>query len=139
MSKLRASVAEALRGAAVQPTAQRYAVLEYLARRPVHATAEQIFGAVNRADPRASRATVYNSLRSLARAGLVREVAASGGAGRFEAVLLRHHHFVCERCGALEDVAWFDLPPGAGGGVLGARAVRAYEIVFRGTCESCGR
>jgi Fur family peroxide stress response transcriptional regulator len=138
MSKLRAGLAEALRGAAVRPTAQRYAVLEYLARRPVHATAEQIFRAVNRADPRASRATVYNSLRSLAGAGLVREVAAAGGAARFEAVLLRHHHFVCERCGALEDVAWFDLPPGAGEAVLGARAVRAYEIVFRGACASCG-
>jgi Fe2+ or Zn2+ uptake regulation protein len=61
MSKLRASLAEALRGAAVRPTAQRYAVLEYLTRRPVHATAEQIFLAVNRADPRTSRATVYNS------------------------------------------------------------------------------
>jgi Fur family peroxide stress response transcriptional regulator len=65
-------------------------------------------------------------------------VAAAGGAARFEAVLLRHHHFVCERCGALEDVAWFDLPPGAGEAVLGARAVRAYEIVFRGACASCG-
>src|ERR1035437_8335117 len=102
MSKLRAGLAEALRGAAVRRTAQRYAVLEYLARRLEHATAEQIFRAVNRADPRASRATVYNSLRSLAGAGLVREVAAAGGAARFEAVLLRHHHFVCERCGALE-------------------------------------
>ena len=66
MSVLRESLDAAFRTAGLRPTAQRYAVLEFLARRPRHATAEEIFHAVNRADPRASRATVYNSLRALA-------------------------------------------------------------------------
>jgi Fur family peroxide stress response transcriptional regulator len=134
---LRASLAEAFRAAALRPTAQRHAVLEYLSRRPVHATAEEIFRAINRADPRASRATVYNNLRSLARAGLAREVAPAGGASRYEAATRRHHHFRCERCGALEDIAWFDLPPGAGRALLRGRAVRGYEIVFHGACQEC--
>jgi len=54
----------------LRPTAQRYAVFEFLARRNVHATAEEIFHGVNRSDPRASRATVYNDLHSLANAGV---------------------------------------------------------------------
>jgi Fe2+ or Zn2+ uptake regulation protein len=130
---------EAFRAAALRPTAQRYAVLEFLTRRPVHATAGQIYRAVNRTVPRASRATVYNSLRWLARAGLVREVASESKAARFDANLHRHHHFICERCGRVEDIAWFDLPPAAGKAALGGRAVRNYEIVFRGTCARCGR
>jgi Fur family peroxide stress response transcriptional regulator len=127
----------AFRAAALRPTAQRYAVLEFLARRPVHATAAQIYRAVNRTVPRASRATVYNSLRSLARAGLVRETVSEDKAGRFDARLRRHHHFICECCGGVEDIAWFDLPPLACKAALGGRAVRDYEVVFRGACAGC--
>ena len=137
MSKLSAQLDRAFLAAALRPTAQRYAVLEFLAEHPVHATAEQIFGAVNRNDPRASRATVYNNLRSLAKAGLVREVMSEGKAARFDANLRRHHHFICERCHAVEDILWFDLPPSAGRAALGGRDVSNYEIVFRGACVRC--
>jgi Fur family peroxide stress response transcriptional regulator len=137
VSKLSLELETALRTAALRPTAQRCAVLEFLVRHPVHATAGDIFHAVNRSDPRASRATVYNSLRSLARAGLVREVFSDGKAARFDARLRRHHHFLCEQCGAVEDIPWFDLPADAGKAMLGGRAVHNYEILFRGTCRSC--
>ncbi len=138
MSNSAGELREAFRGVALRPTAQRFAVLEYLARRPVHATAEEIYRAVNRTNPRASRATVYNNLRDLARSGLVREMVSEGRASRFDARLRRHHHFVCEECGAIEDIAWFDLPPAAGKAMLKGRTVRRYEIVFRGSCETCG-
>jgi Fur family peroxide stress response transcriptional regulator len=130
---------EAFRSAALRRTPQRYAVLQFLVRTSLHATAEEIFHSVNRKDPRASRATVYNSLRSLARVGLVREVMAEGEAARFGASLKRHHHFICERCGKVEDIDWFDLPPLAGSAALGSRAVRNYEVIFRGTCGRCSR
>jgi Fur family peroxide stress response transcriptional regulator len=138
VSKLSAELVEAFQSVALRSTAQRYAVLEFLVRHPVHATAEEIFHAVNRNDPRASRATVYNSLHSLAKAGLVREVVSDGKAARFDANLHRHHHFVCDRCCEVEDIDWFDIPPAAGRTALGNRAVRNYEIVFRGICRSCG-
>jgi Fur family peroxide stress response transcriptional regulator len=137
VSKLSAELEQAFQAAALRPTAQRYAVLEFLAEHPVHATAEEIFGAVNRNDPRASRATVYNNLRALAKAGLVREVMSQGKAARFDANLRRHHHFFCECCHAVEDIAWFDLPPSAGRAALRGRRVTDYEIVFRGACIRC--
>ena len=137
MSNLSAELAQAFRAAAIRPTAQRFAVLEFLAKSPVHATAEEIFAAVNRHDPLASRATVYNSLRSLAKAQLVREVHFEGKAARFDASLHRHHHFVCEQCGEVEDTPWFDLPPSAAKSVPSGRAIRNYEIVFRGACARC--
>src|SRR6266542_7033106 len=103
-SKLVREIAEAFQAAGLRSTPQRYAVLEFLLRQPVHATAGEILGAINRADPRASRATVYNNLNTLVRAGLVREVEGAGKAARFDAALRRHHHFVCEGCGAVEDI-----------------------------------
>jgi Fur family transcriptional regulator, peroxide stress response regulator len=130
-------LAAAFQAAALRATPQRYAVMEYLLRKPVHATAEEIFEAVNRRDPRASRATVYNNLRALARAGLVFEVPTGGQAQRFEARRRQHHHLVCDRCGALEDVDWFELPLEMARQALGGRTVRGYEIVFRGACRNC--
>ena len=137
MSKLSTELDQAFQAAALRPTAQRYAVLEFLAEHPVHATAQEIFCAVNRNDPRASRATVYNNLRSLAKASLVREVISEGKAARFDANLRRHHHFLCGLCGAVEDISWFDLPSSAGRAALGGRAVHNYEIIFRGVCIRC--
>jgi Fur family peroxide stress response transcriptional regulator len=137
VSKLSAELERAFQAASLRPTAQRYAVLGFLVEHRVHATAEEIFGAVNRNDPRASRATVYNNLRSLAKAGLVREVMSEGKAARFDANLRRHHHFICERCHAVEDISWFDLPASAGRAALGGRDVSNYEVIFRGTCVRC--
>jgi Fur family transcriptional regulator, peroxide stress response regulator len=139
VSKLATRLSAAFAEAGLRPTPQRYAVLEFLARRPVHATAEEIFHAVNRKDPRSSRATVYNSLRSLAHAGLVREVASDGKAARFDTNLNPHHHFVCDSCLAVEDIGWIDLPESARPGRLGSHVVRNYDIVFRGLCERCRR
>jgi Fur family transcriptional regulator, peroxide stress response regulator len=141
LSRSGAQITEAFRATALRPTPQRYAVLEFLAEKPVHATADEIWEAVNRAFPRASRATVYNSLKSLTHAGLVREVASEGKAARFDANLHRHHHFVCDGCGGVEDIPWFDLPAGPEGSAqrkaLGSRSVRSFELVVRGYCVKC--
>lgn len=103
-----------------------------------HPTAAEIFEAVNHVDPRSSRATTYNNLRDLVQAGLVREVAVEGRAARFDAKGVRHHHFICDRCGNVEDVDWYDVPRPARGS-LGKRVVRECELIFRGLCANCAR
>ena len=136
---LKPEILDTFRRSRVRCTPQRYAVLEFLTRTPVHATAEEIFHAVNRSDPRASRATVYNSLHVLSEAGLVREVAVEGKSARFDARRERHHHFICDLCRRVEDIVWFDVPQAAGPSPLAGRVVREYEMVYRGTCERCSR
>jgi Fur family peroxide stress response transcriptional regulator len=91
---------------------------------------------VNRVDPRSSRATTYNNLRDLVQAGLVREVAVEGRAARFDAKGMRHHHFICDRCGNVEDIEWCDVPRPASGS-LGKRILRECELIFRGLCTKC--
>lgn len=123
--------------AGLRRTPQRYGVLQFLLGHDVHATADEIYKAMNRTNPRASRATVYNSLRALIDSGLVKEVSFDGKAARFDAKIHRHHHFVCDQCGSVEDIAWFDLPAGPREMALGGRRVREFEVVFHGTCERC--
>lgn len=117
-------------------TPQRYAVMAFLMDHKMHPTAAEIFEGVNRLDPRSSKATTYNNLRDLVQAGLVREVAIEGRAARFDAKGLQHHHFICDRCGNVEDIDWYDVPrPGAG--ILGKRMIRECELIFRGLCTKC--
>ena len=110
--------------------------MAFLTERHRHPTAAEIFDAVNFVDPRCSRATTYNILRDLVHAGLVREVAVEGRAARFDAKSERHHHFICDRCGNVEDMEWYDVP-GPGSGSLGKRILRDCELIFRGLCARC--
>jgi Fe2+ or Zn2+ uptake regulation protein len=91
---------------------------------------------VNRLDPRSSRATTYNNLNDLLRAGLVREVAVEGRAARFDAKGTRHHHFICDSCGNVEDIEWYDVPRPPSGS-LDKRILRESELIFRGLCAKC--
>ena len=132
----REAIKRSLEASGLRCTSQRYAVMGALMERHWHPTAAELFEAVNRADPRSSRATTYNNLRDLVRAGLVREVAVEGRAARFDAKGMKHHHFVCDRCGNVEDMDWYDVPKPASR-MLGKRIVRECEIIFRGFCTKC--
>jgi len=130
------SIQRSLEGGGLRCTPQRYAVMAFLMEHTGHPTAAEIFAAVNRADPRSSRATTYNNLRDLVKAGLVREVAVGGRAARFDAKGMRHHHFICDGCGKVEDMEWYDVPRPASS-ALGKRVLRECELIFRGLCPKC--
>ena len=130
------AIRKSLEGSGLRCTPQRYAVMAFLMKQAAHPTAAEIFEAVNRVNPGCSRATTYNNLRDLVRSGLVREVAVEGRAARFDAKGKRHHHFICDRCGNVEDVEWYDVPQPRSGS-LGKRILRQYELIFRGLCARC--
>jgi len=130
------AIKRSLGGSGLRCTPQRYAVMALLLEQNRHPTAAEIFEAVNRVDPRSSRATTYKNLRDLVQAGLVREVAVEGRAARFDAKGMRHHHFICDRCGNVEDIDWYDVPKPASAS-LGKRILRECELIFRGLCTKC--
>ena len=130
------AIKRSLESSGLRCTPQRYAVLAFLLEQNRHPTAVEIFEAVNRVDPRSSKATTYNNLRDLVEAGLVREVAVEGRAARFDAKGMQHHHFICDRCGNDEDIEWFDVPRPRSKS-LGKRVLRECELIFRGLCAKC--
>ena len=130
------AIKRSLEASGLRCTPQRYAVMALLRENTGHPTAAEIFEAVNLLDPRSSRATTYNNLRDLVKVGLVREVAVEGRAARFDAKGLRHHHFICDHCGNVEDLEWYDVP-GPASGSLGTRILRECELIFRGLCTKC--
>ena len=130
------AIRQYLEDSGLRCTPQRYAVMAFLMEHTSHPTATEIFEAVNQVDPRCSRATTYNNLRDLVQAGLVREVAVEGRAARFDAKGMQHHHFICDRCGVVEDMEWYEVPSPAPAS-LGRRILRGCELIFRGLCEKC--
>ncbi len=130
------TIKRSLESGGLRCTPQRYAVMAFLVECNRHPTAAEIFAAVNRMDPRSSRATTYNNLRDLVQAGLVREVAVEGRSARFDAKGMPHHHFICDQCGNVEDIEWYDLPKPAPRW-LGKRVLRECELIFRGLCTKC--
>ena len=69
-------------------------------------------------------------------AGLVREVAVEGRSARFDVKSARHHHFICDRCGSMEDLEWYDVPAPTLDS-LGKRVLRECELIMRGLCTKC--
>lgn len=137
----RLQVEARMRDAGIKLTPQRFAILDYLLKSRAHPTADQIGGDLNRRFPRASRATIYNSLHALCAVGLVREIYIDGAVARYEAMLAPHHHFYCRLCGRLEDVphetVGSQLASLTAKELGAAHTVESYEVVLRGVCAKC--
>ena len=125
-------------GAGRALTRQRRVVLEVVQGSHEHLTAAEIFTASRRRLPSISFATVYNSLRYLKDAGLIREITFGNGASRYDRETARHDHAVCTSCGKLLD---FDLAETAALMRLAARRSRfkpqSVHLTLYGLCPDC--
>ena len=130
--------AEALRAAGYRVTPQRLMIHGTLVELGRHVGAEELLEAVERRLPNVSLPTVYSALDALEDAGLVRRVSAGQGRALYDARPADHHHLVCRRCGAVEDLdADVSLA-----GALAAASRHGFtpdgaEVVIRGLCASC--
>ncbi len=119
-------------------TPQTGAVLEVIRDCDGHLTPGEIFEAARKRLPTISYATVYNSLRYLKDAGLVREVSFGNGASRYDRETDRHDHAICNACGKLVD---FDLPATVELMRAAARRSRfkpeSVHLTLRGLCPDC--
>ncbi|HEX3596157.1 MAG TPA: transcriptional repressor [Polyangiaceae bacterium] len=120
-----------LRSKGIRPSAHRLAVAEYVLATTEHPSAEQVLERVKRKFPLLSRATVYNTLNLLVEKGLLRELVLSEGKVVFDPKLDRHHHFIDDDTGQIEDIPWGALPVGDPARIAGYE-VREYMVVMRG-------
>jgi Fe2+ or Zn2+ uptake regulation protein len=127
-----------LRGAALRVTRPRVAVLSAVHDHP-HADTTSIIAAVRDDLADVSHQAVYDVLRALTAAGLVRCIEPPGSVVRYEArVGDNHHHIVCRSCGAIADV---DCAVGAAPCLAPSDdhgfTIDEAEVVYRGLCPDC--
>jgi len=130
-------IVQTLRGKGLRVTPQRFAVYANLLGRADHPTAEQILGDLNQDAPTSSQATVYSSLQALRDVGLIREVLLEQGICRYDANVGPHHHFRCQSCGAIEDIAWEQFQSIRLEQLRPGLQVEDYEVTVRGRCDNC--
>ena len=99
-----AELSELLRERGMRVTSQRLLIERALRDHGGHLTAEQVHELVAPVLPGVTQQTVYSTLALLSDLGVARRVSAPGPSTRFEARTDDHHHTVCERCGAIEDL-----------------------------------
>jgi Fur family transcriptional regulator, ferric uptake regulator len=136
-ARLSASV-EAMRRRGQRVTRARLAVMHALASLPDHPTAEQVVGAVERADSGVHRATVYRTLETLTGLGIVTHVHVGHGATAYHLAERSHVHGHCRSCGSVVDLPANVLDP------VRAALLRdlgfeldAAHVALSGRCAQC--
>ncbi len=122
-------------------TGPRRAVLTALAARNAHLTADQVVMAVAERDPSVHRASVYRTLETLTRLGVVQHVHVGHGTTTYHLADDEPHlHAQCEQCGAVLDLPGTLLDPVADD-VLREHgfALAPAHVALSGTCAACLR
>ena len=137
-SEADARFAQLLRTVSLRVTAPRLAVLAEVHDVP-HSDADAIARGARARLGKVSTQAVYDVLRALTNAGLVRRIQPPGSTARYEArVGDNHHHLVCRECGLIVDVdcAVGETPCLTASNDHGF-VVDEAEVVYWGTCPSC--
>ena len=126
------------RAQGVPLTIQRRLILEELAGRCDHPTADQMYDAVTTRNPAISRTTVYRVLDAFVQLGVARKVSNPEAKTRYDADTRRHHHLVCSVCHKVTDFSTEELdritiPLEIGDGF----AVADYSLTVTGLCADC--
>jgi len=127
-----------LRGAALRVTRPRLAVLGAV-HAHAHADTESIIRAARADLPDVSHQAVYDVLRVLTDAGLVRRIQPAGSVARYEArVGDNHHHMVCRSC---QDIVDVDCATGSAPCLTASDdhgfSVDEAEVIYWGRCPAC--
>jgi Fe2+ or Zn2+ uptake regulation protein len=127
-----------LRAVSLRVTRPRLAVMAALRDHP-HVDTDTVIALVRERLPAVSHQAVYDVLRALTDAGLVRRIQPAGATARYEMrVRDNHHHVVCRSCGAIADV---DCSVGNAPCLTASDdhgfVIDEAEVVYWGFCPAC--
>lgn len=133
-----ATFQETCRQQGLRLTPQRLEIFQELARAKDHPTAEKLHQRLVARMPTLSLDTVYRTLGTLARYGLINKVETTESQAHYEVLQQPHHHLICERCGRIIDFEWplvdrADLPDA----VQKAGRFDRKSVVAYGICRHC--
>ncbi len=121
-------------------TVQRRVILESLAVREDHPTADQIFEDVASKLPGLSRTTIYRVLETLVGLGVIHKAIHLGSAARYDPNTERHHHLTCLSCHQVVDLEEAALPSlKLSSSKAGDFEILDYSVHFRGYCRNCAK
>ena len=103
-----------------------------------HPAPEELFDRVKEKIPSLSLATVYNNIKIFVEHGLLQELSVHHGSLRLESNLTPHHHLVCTKCKAIEDLEESDFEPiRLKKSLPKGFAVHRFSVDVLGLCKKC--
>ena len=117
---------------------QRDSILEFLATRKDHPTADTVYMNVRRSFPNISLGTVYRNLTLLADIGEISRIRLGDGVDHFDYDTSPHYHFICSECGEVFDLdmkVTEALTQTAQENFEGK--IEGHVIYFYGRCNNC--
>lgn len=121
-------------------TIQRKAVFEVIQEAFDHPTAADVIERLRGKGFNFAYGTVYNSLRYLTVAGLIRELKLGEAVSRYDARIDDHQHVVCAECGRVDEVL-SEVPADWIAAVATETKYRIQlaHVVLEGVCDSCAK
>ena len=118
---------------------KRSAIYQALCNTTDHPSAEQLYSQLKPEIPDLSLGTVYRNLNVLMQDGLIITVGHVNGEERYDANTSDHSHFVCTKCGRVDDV-FLDLSidkryPNVAE-LMGGK-VKGHSLSYFGLCKNC--
>ncbi len=117
---------------------QREQILEIIRGSTDHPTAHMVYAALKEKIPAVSLGNVYRNIRILTEEGRLASRDFGDGIEHFDAVLTPHYHFICEKCGKVED---FPLPVQEhiveSAREQTSNIILGHTIQFTGICKEC--
>jgi len=122
----------------IKVTPQRIAIYKELVDTTEHPSTEGIFRKIRSYYPNISLTTIYRTLETFEKLGLISVVNILYNAARYDANLEPHHHLVCVVCKKVEDfyddsLANLNIPKEA---LLDYRLL-GYTVQINGICTEC--
>lgn len=95
---------ELLKSKGLKVTPQRLAIFNILSNTTCHPSAETIYKALQETHPTMSLATVYKTLDSFKKNGLVQELNVGEDSFRYDCTISSHPHIICVECRSVSDM-----------------------------------
>ena len=118
---------------------QRESIVNFLASRTDHPTAETIYQNIKKEFPNISLGTVYRNLNLLVNEGKAIRISCGDSSERFDGNTSNHYHFMCTKCHRVSDL--FNIESLDHINALAANnfngIIEGHVAYFYGICEEC--
>ena len=116
---------------------QREMIKQNLLSRYDHPTADMVYQSIREELPNISLGTVYRNLRFLVDQGDALSLKLGDGREHFVGHVEPHYHFICTKCGDVEDIFMDELNICEEAEKHCSGEIKGHSTYFYGLCKNC--
>ena len=127
-----------LRNTSLKVTTARLAVLKILEKSDKPLSALSLTSSLRQKGGKADPATIFRMMNTFVRQGLVKQISFQDKKARYEIATRKdHHHFVCEKCGIVEDISDCSIDVVTHKIEKKGLLIKSHSLEFFGLCTQC--